>query len=97
MRKIWNAIWPLFIYAFAQNTVSMIGMMILGLEDQFYKYAVVFLIVAAIICIPIYYRMYRKDWETVAEEKRVLPMENKDYLAIIICGAALAVAMNNII
>jgi membrane protease YdiL (CAAX protease family) len=73
------------------------GMLIFGLEDQFYEYAVVFLIIAAIICIPIYYRMYRKDWENGAEEKRMLPMENKDYLAIIICGAAIAVAMNNII
>ena len=97
MRKIWNAIWPLFIYAFAQNVISIIGILIFGLENQFYEYAVVFLIIAAIICIPIYYRMYRKDWENAAEEKRMLPMENKDYLAIIICGAAIAVAMNNII
>lgn len=97
MRKIWNAIWPLFIYAFAQNVVSIIGMLILGSEDQFYEYAVIFLIIAAMICIPIYYRMYRKDWETAAEEKREIPMENKDYLAIIVCGAAIAVAMNNII
>ena len=97
MKKIWNAIWPLFIYAFAQSVISIIGTLILGSEDQFYEYAVIFLIIAAMICIPIYYRMYRKDWEMAAEEKRVIPMENKDYLAIIICGAAIAVAMNNII
>lgn len=29
--------------------------------------------------------------------KRNIPMTNKDYLAIILCGAALALAMNNII
>lgn len=97
LRKIWNVLWPLFIYVIAQNVVSIIGMMILGNEEMFYRYAVLFLIIAAIICIPIYYRMHREDFRNAGEKKPEIPMSNKDYLAIIICGAAIAVAMNNII
>ena len=36
LRKIWNVLWPLFIYVIAQNVVSIIGMMILGKEEMFY-------------------------------------------------------------
>ncbi len=97
MRKIWNALWPLFIYIIVQNAVAGFGGLLLDLEERFYDYAIWFVIIAAIICIPIYYRMYRMDWEKATEEKLALPMENRDYLAIIICGAAIAVAMNNII
>ena len=97
LKKIWNVLWPLFIYIIAQNAVSIIGVLFLGVEDSIYDYAVIFLIIAAIICIPIYYRMYRTDCEAASDKRFMIPMENKDYLAIIICGAALAVAMNNII
>lgn len=91
--KIWNVLWPLFIYAIAQNVVVLFGMLFLSYE----KYAVLFLLISALICSPIYYRMYKKDCRLAGEEKRNIPMENKDYLAIIISGAALAVALNNII
>ena len=91
--KIWNVLWPLFIYAIAQNVVVLFGMLFLSYE----KYAVLFLLISALICSPIYYRMYKKDCWLAGEEKRNISMENKDYLAIIISGAALAVALNNII
>lgn len=65
--------------------------------EMYYEYAIAFILVAALICIPIYYRMYRKDCQRAGEVKRNIPMNGKDYLAIILCGAAIAVAMNNII
>ena len=68
-----------------------------GAMDMYYEYAVAFILVAALICIPIYYRMYKKDKIRAGEEKKNIPMANKDYLAIIVSGAALALAMNNII
>ena len=91
--KIWNMIWPLFIYGVAQNVVAIFGSLIIRNED----YAIVFLIVAALLCIPIYYRMYRKDQATAEEEIVRLPMGNKDFAAIILSGAALALALNNLI
>ena len=65
--------------------------------EQYYQYAMLFLILAALICIPIYYRMYKKDGIREGRVKRNIPMENKDYCAVILCGAALAVGMNNLI
>ena len=64
---------------------------------MYYEYAMLFLLIAALICIPIYYWMYKKDFKKAGEVKRNIPMSNKDYIAIIVSGAALAVAMNNII
>lgn len=101
--KIWNVLWPLFIYVIAQNLFSVLGLVGVSLVsgmmnmDIYYEYAVVFLLVSAIVCIPIYYRMYKKDCSQAGEVKRNIPMGNKDYLAIILSGAALAVALNNII
>lgn len=99
LAKIWNVIWPLFIYVIAQNVTTILGVLLLPNKepDMYYKYAVVFLLTAAIVCIPIYYRMYKKDCLLAEEEKKGVPMGLKDYAAIIISGAALAVAMNNII
>lgn len=68
-----------------------------GIADMYYQYAILFILVAALICIPFYYQMYKKDCKQAGEVKRNIPMTNKDYLAIILCGAALALAMNNII
>lgn len=93
--KIWNVLWPLTIYAIAQNVVVLLGTIVVG--GNYYEYAVLFLLIAALICIPIYYRMYKKDCQLTEKQKINIPVENKDYIAIIICGAALAVAMNNII
>ena len=90
--KIWNVLWPLSIYLIAQLVTSLVGLLTIG-ED----YAVLFLLVAAFISIPIYYKMHKNDCLLAGEEKRNIPMGNKDFAAIIICGAALAVAMNNII
>lgn len=97
--KIWNVLWPLFIYAIAQNVTTILGVLFLPKEDPdlYYKYAVVFLLAAAIVCIPIYYRMYKKDCLLAGEEKKGIRLGMKDYVAIIISGAALAVAMNNVI
>ncbi len=91
--KIWNVIWPLFIYLIMQNVVVLIGMFFLDYET----YAVVFLLISALICIPIYWKMCKKDRQLAGEVKRNIPMENKDYLAIIVSAAALALAMNNLI
>ena len=65
--------------------------------EMYEKYALLFLLIAALICIPIYYRMHKKDCSKAGEVKRNIPMTNKDYLAIILSGAALALALNNII
>ncbi len=93
--KIWNVLWPLTIYLIAQSAASILGVLILGSRAE--DYAVLILLIAALICVPIYYRMYRKDKLIAGEEKRNIPIGNKDFLAIIITGAAIAVAMNNII
>lgn len=111
--------WPLVIYLIAQNVVSILGTLVLGIVsslihadengmvgidavtggimDMYYEYAVGFILVAALICIPIYYKIYKKDCEKAGETNRNIPMTTKDYLAIILSGAALALAMNNII
>lgn len=91
--KIWNILWPLFIYLIMQNAVALVGMFFLDYET----YAVVFLLISALICIPIYWKMCKKDRQLAGEVKRNIPMENKDYLAIIVSAAALALAMNNLI
>jgi len=91
--KIWNVLWPLFIYAVAQNVVAILGHFLLRKPE----YAVVWLLIAALICIPVYYRIYKKDQKIAGETKKNIPMDNKDYLAIIITGAAIALAMNNLI
>lgn len=91
--KIWNVLWPLFIYFAAQNVVAILGSLVV--KDE--RYAVAWLLIAALICIPVYYTMYKKDQEIAGETKKSIPMENRDYVAIIISGAALALAMNNIL
>ena len=92
--KIWNVLWPLIIYAIAQIVVTLIGVAVFGMDEE---YAVVAILAAALLCIPIYYRMYQKDGQDAQEEKRNIPMSGKDYFVIILCGATLAVAMNNLI
>lgn len=91
--KIWNILWPLFIYLVAQNAVAFVGSLVIKNED----YAIVYLIIAAIICIPIYFQMHKKDQELAGEEKKNIPMTNKDFVAMILSGATLALAMNNLI
>ena len=90
--KLWNVLWPLAIYVVAQIAASIVGGIFVS-----YDYALYFLLAAALVCIPIYYTMYKKDCALAGEVKRNIPMENKDVAAIIVSGAALAVAMNNII
>lgn len=68
-----------------------------SLMEMAYQYALLFLLISALICIPIYYHIYKKDCRKAGEVKRNIPMGNKDYLAIILSGAALALALNNII
>ena len=101
--KIWNTLWPLIIYSVAQTVTTAAGMLIITIiaEDQadalYYQYGVLFLAVAALICIPIYYRMYQKDCIKAGEEKKRIPMESKDLLAIILAGGTLAIVLNNVI
>ena len=85
-------LWPLAIYMIAQMIISTIGLMTIG-EDS----AILCLLIAAVISIPIYHKIHKKDAEMAGEARRNIPLENEDFGAIIVCGAALAVAMNNII
>ena len=68
-----------------------------GTMDLYYQYAIVFLLIAALICIPIYYKMYKKDCMLAGEVKKNIPISNKDIAVIALSSAALALAMNNII
>lgn len=103
--KIWNVLWPLMIYMIAQLVATSFGTLVLmsvsptadDAMSRYNEYAILFLLVAALISIPIYYKMYKKDCQMAGEVEKNIPMGNKDYIAIIISGAALAVAMNNII
>ena len=89
--KLWNVLWPLAIYMVAQNVISIVG-------SAFYdQYAIAFMLIAALICIPIYYKMYKKDCMLAGEEKKNIPISNKDIFAIVLSSAALALALNNII
>lgn len=93
------------IYMIAQLVATSFGTLVLmsvsptadDAMSRYNEYAILFLLVAALISIPIYYKMYKKDCQMAGEVKKNIPMGNKDYIAIIISGAALAVAMNNII
>lgn len=87
--KVWNVLWPLAIYIFAQNA----AMLLLGWT----KIPILAILAAALVCIPVYYRMCENDRLKAREKKRTIPMESKDVLAIVISGATLALAMNNII
>lgn len=99
--KIWNVLWPLFIYLTAQNLISIIGVFIIsflgGGEEIYYRYAALFVLAAALICIPIYWKIYRKDEENAGNRRKNVPVNNLDYLLVIFSGAALALAMNNVI
>lgn len=108
--KLWNVLWPLLIYQIAQSMFAICGSAVLtshaiskgiteeqALMDLYNQYALVFLIAAALICIPIYYKMYRKDEKKAGREHQNLTLKGSDYLAIIVCGAALALAVNNLI
>lgn len=68
-----------------------------GALEMFEGSAILCLLAAALVCIPVYYRMYQKDFERSGEVKRNVPFEGKDLAALVICGATLAVAMNCLI
>ena len=65
--------------------------------ELYYQYAILFVLIAALICIPIYYKMYKKDCLLAGEVKKDIPITNKDIFAIAVSAATLALAMNNII
>lgn len=65
--------------------------------EVYMEYALVFILLSALVCIPIYYRMHKNDCRKAKEVKRNIPMTNKDIFCIIIASAALAVGLNNII
>ena len=93
--------WPLFIYVIAQNVIAFAATLAFGFvdggEELILRYAVGFILIAALISIPIYYKIYQNDKILAGEVKKTEPMENRDYLLIIVSGATLALAMNNII
>lgn len=68
-----------------------------GTMDLYEQYAIVFILIAALICIPIYHKMYKKDCMLAGEMKKDIPISNKDIFAIAVSSAALALAMNNMI
>lgn len=90
--KIWNVLWPLIIYLAAQNVIA-------ALSVVFFQkiYAVWSLLLAALLCIPIYYQMYQKDLKEAGEEKKNIPFTTKDMVAVICAGAALALFMNDLL
>lgn len=92
MKKIWDTLWPLAIYIVAQNAVAVLGITILKIEQPIW-----FVLIAALICIPVYYAMYKNDRKPAGEKRKNIPIENQDIAAIAITGAALALALNNII
>ena len=99
--KVWNIVWPLFVYMIAQNGIVVLAGGIFGFfsdaQELLLRYSVGCVFVAALICIPIYYKMYRKDEsENGSTRERVL-LDNKDCLLIVLSGASLALAMNNMI
>lgn len=65
--------------------------------ELYYQYAILFVLIAALICIPIYYKMYKKDCMMAGEVKKNIPITNKDIAVIAVSAATLALAMNNII
>lgn len=108
--KLWNCLWPLFIYQIVQYAITICGSTVLtmnavrkGILDEqellklYNQYAMIFLIAAALICIPIYYKMYQKDEKKTERMYQRLPLKGTDYLLIILCGASLALASNNLI
>lgn len=90
INKIWHTLWPMLIYLVVQNIAALILMF-------FSVNMLVALLVSTLICIPVYYRMYRKDAAAAQEKKRNIPMTNRDVSAIIISSAALALGANNVI
>ena len=92
LMKIWNCLWPLVIYLAAQSVVAAVGVLLLGSE-----WAIVFVLIAALLCIPIYYKMYKDGCQLPEDTEREISISNKDIAAIAISGAALALAMNNVI
>ena len=99
--KVWNIVWPLFIYMIAQNGIVVLAGGIFGFfsdaQELLLRYSVGCVFVAALICIPIYYKMYRKDESEHGSTRECVLLDNKDCLMIVLSGASLALAMNNMI
>ncbi len=74
-----------------------IDLIMTELEPMTNKYAIICILLAALVCIPLYYGMIKKDRMKAGETRRNIPMDNKDILVIILSSAALALAANNII
>lgn len=90
--KIWNVLWPLIIYLVAQNMIAVLSAVC------FQKiYAVWSLLLAALLCIPVYYQIYQKDLKEAGEEKKNIPFTTKDMAVVICAGAALALFMNDLL
>lgn len=107
--SLWNCLWPLLIYQAAQYLFAILGTILIvaavgnqGTSEEavmtlYYQYAILFMIAAALVCIPVYHRMYHKDKKRLHLVKHDVPVKGRDYLAIIVSGAALALATNSLI
>ena len=93
--KIWNILWPLTIYLLAQNVLMIVWMVIA--KENYEKYVSAAILSAAMICIPIYYRMYREDRISAREKRKNKPLGSQDLAFVILSGASLALLMNNVI
>ena len=88
IEKIWDVLWPLAIYIFAQNA----AILIVGT-----KVPILAVLLAAVVSIPAYYWICEQDRIKAKERKKGIPLESKDVACIMISGATLALAMNNLI
>lgn len=68
-----------------------------GAEDGMMKYMLLFLLISALICIPIYAKMHENDCRKAKETKKNIPLTSRDICCIIVSSAALALGLNNLI
>ncbi len=59
--------------------------------------ALVFLLISSLICLPLFYFLYKHAKKQTHVVRRNIPMQSKDILAIILASAALSTFLNNAI
>ncbi len=105
--KLWNVLWPPAIVVVAQMLVTFLGLLvvklivsimgidgtgILGASELMFM-----MLISTVVCIPLCLKIYRRDQICAGEKKRNLPMTNKDIVVIVIAGASISLAGNNLI
>ncbi len=105
--KVWNVIYPIFIYYVVSNVVMYLAMLALGVTEDTYSYYYTLLqTIATAVALPILYRFYRRDQmfftvfqQRTGNEYRELSGKRKLANAALtfVCGALAGVVLNNII